>query len=123
MRLQSERVADEYLGYIREEISAADSRSGRMSVIELFFDRSLRKQLIFGVAVQLMMQFSGIDAVFYYSTTVFRQAGVSDPEFATTCLGIINVIVTILAVELMDSVRRKKLLKYSWIGMLISHIF
>lgn len=32
--------------------------------------RTVRKQLVVGVVVQLMMQLSGIDAVFYYSTDV-----------------------------------------------------
>ena len=67
-----------------------------------------------------MMQFSGIDAVFYYSTTVFYQAGVSDPELATTCLGIVNVIITIIAVKYMDSAGRKTLLTWSWIGLFMS---
>lgn len=122
VRLQSEDVADEYLDYIREEISSAGGASGTMSVLELFGNRNLRKQLIVGVTVQLMMQFSGIDAVFYYSTTVFKQANVSDPELATTCLGVINVIVTIIAVKYMDTAGRKTLLTYSWIGMFLSFL-
>jgi hypothetical protein len=66
-----------------------------------------------------MMQFSGIDAVFYYSTTVFRHADVNDPELATTCLGVINVLVTI---KYMDSAGRKTLLQFSWIGMCASYL-
>ena len=73
-----------------------------MTIVDLIFDRTLRKQLIVGITVQLMMQFSGIDAVFYYSTTVFKQADVSDPELATTALGIINVLVTIVALTCSD---------------------
>lgn len=69
-----------------------------------------------------MMQFSGIDAIFYYSTTVFKQANVADPELATTFLGLINVIVTIFAVKYMDSLGRKALLTYSWIGMCSSFV-
>jgi MFS family permease len=125
VRLQCEEVADQYLNYIREEISASSGTSnvqaGGMTVWELFSDRRLRKQLIVGITVQLMMQFSGIDAVFYYSTRVFYQADVSDPELATTCLGIINVIVTIFAVKFMDTTGRKTLLTYSWMGMFLSY--
>lgn len=120
IRLQSESVADEYLGYIEEEIQDASTGSGTMSIRELFFDRTLRKQLVVGITVQLMMQFSGIDAVFYYSTFVFKQAGVTDPALATTCLGVINVIITIFAVKFMDSAGRKTLLTYSWYGMCTS---
>lgn len=127
VRLQCEDVADEYLSYIADEINATKDSSdmqqaGSMTVRELFADLSLRKQLIVGVTVQLMMQFSGIDAVFYYSTKVFYQAGVKDPELATTCLGVINVIVTIFAVKYMDTAGRKTLLKYSWMGMLTSYL-
>jgi SP family facilitated glucose transporter-like MFS transporter 1 len=126
VQLQSEKVADEYMGYIQEEIANVDNDkddgSTTMSIRELIGDRSLRKQLVVGITVQLMMQFSGIDAVFYYSTSVFKQAGVSDPALATTGLGIINVIITIFAVKFMDSAGRKILLTYSWIGMCTSFI-
>jgi SP family facilitated glucose transporter-like MFS transporter 1 len=138
VRLQCEQVADEYLGYIEGEIRATttsspavnqhngvnghENKSMNLTVLELLADRRLRKQLIVGITVQLMMQFSGIDAVFYYSTRVFYQAGVADPELATTGLGVINVIVTIFAVEYMDRAGRKTLLTYSWIGMLISYL-
>jgi SP family facilitated glucose transporter-like MFS transporter 1 len=124
VRLQSESVADEYLGYIEEESQASSDSSGNghMNICELVRDRILRKQLIVGITVQLMMQFSGIDAVFYYSTSVFKQAEVSDPALATTCLGIINVIVTIFAVKGMDTAGRKTLLTYSWYGMSTSFL-
>jgi sugar porter (SP) family MFS transporter len=121
-RLQSAEVADEYLGYIQEESMGSSTKGGVMSIAELFRDRSLRKQLIVGITVQLMMQFSGIDAVFYYSTSVFKQAGVADPALATTGLGIINVIVTIFAVKFMDTAGRKTLLTYSWYGMCASFV-
>mmetsp|Transcript_26840 Transcript_26840/g.65228 ORF Transcript_26840/g.65228 Transcript_26840/m.65228 type:complete len:135 (+) Transcript_26840:655-1059(+) len=111
-----------YLGYIQDEVSSAAEGEGAMTVLGLFRDQTLRKQLIVGVTVQLMMQFSGIDAVFYYSTRVFYQADVQDPELATTCLGIINVIVTIFAVKWMDTAGRKTLLTYSWIGMCTSYV-
>jgi SP family facilitated glucose transporter-like MFS transporter 1 len=125
VRLQSEEVADQYLINIQEEVESAcgtDGEDGAMTVLQLFRNQNLRKQLIVGVTVQLMMQFSGIDAVFYYSTRVFYQADVTDPELATTLLGTINVLVTIFAVKYMDVAGRKTLLKYSWIGMLTSYL-
>lgn len=123
VQLQSEDVADEYLAYIEEEVkSTSTGDNSSLTIRELFLEKKLRKQLTVGITVQLMMQFSGIDAVFYYSTMVFKQAGVSDPALATTCLGIINVIITIFAVKFMDSVGRKTLLTYSWYGMCASFL-
>jgi sugar porter (SP) family MFS transporter len=122
-RLQSPEVVDEYISYIEQEIYAEKSSGGSsVSVLGLFGNRSLRKQLIVGITVQLMMQFSGIDAVFYYSTTVFYQADVPDPELATTLLGVINVLITIVAVKYMDSAGRKTLLIWSWYGMCTSYV-
>ena len=87
-RLQpDDDVVNVYLDLIREEIHAMDNSKGTLSTWELLCSKRLRKQLIVGIAVQLMMQFSGIDAVFYYSTSIFYQAEVKDPELATTLLG------------------------------------
>lgn len=122
VRLQSKSVVDEYLGYIIEESQGSGNGNSSMSIFDLIQNQTLRKQLIVGITVQLMMQFSGIDAVFYYSTSVFRDAGVSDPALATTCLGMVNVIVTIFAVKLMDSAGRKTLLTYAWYGMSTSYL-
>jgi len=126
-RLLPRDSVDQYLENIKAEVFATRGSSdsndgGSMTVMELFRNKKLRKQLIVGITVQLMMQFSGIDAVFYYSTTVFYQADVADPELATTCLGIINVIVTIFAVKYMDSAGRKTLLTYSWVGLFFSFL-
>jgi MFS family permease len=122
-RLMSEDAAQETLEMIRQEAAAEKVKGdGQMTMWKLLMDVSLRKQLVVGMTVQLMMQFSGIDAVFFYSTKVFTEVGVQDPELATTCLGVINVIVTIVALQLMDSAGRKALLTYSWIGMCSSYI-
>lgn len=122
-RLQSnENVIEVYLELIEEENEAVDPSKGSFSTTDLFKSKDLRKQLIVGIAVQLMMQFSGIDAVFYYSTTIFYQAQVDDPELATTLLGIVNVLITILAVRFMDSAGRKRLLIISWIGLFVSYL-
>lgn len=82
----------------------------------------LCKETTFQLFVFCTLLLTGIDAVFYYSTMCFRMANVSDPELATTGLGVINVIITIFAVKYMDSAGRKTLLRYSWMGMCTSYI-
>ncbi len=46
----------------------------------------------------LSMQLSGIDVIYYYSTSIFRSAGLVDPQMATTSLGLLNVLLTLLSV-------------------------
>ena len=89
---------------------------------ELLGARKLRRHLLVGVVIQLSMQFSGIDAVFYYSTMVFRQAGLADPQLATTLLGVLNVGLTVVAIAIMDKAGRRTLLLISWAGMATSYM-
>lgn len=49
-------------------------------VVVVCWRRSVRKQLVVGVVVQLMMQLSGIDAVFYYSTDVRPSPTTTTPD-------------------------------------------
>ena len=45
---------------------------------ELFTKSHLQKPLLIAVVMQLSQQLSGINAVFYYSTDLFIQAGISE---------------------------------------------
>lgn len=61
----------------------------------------------------LMMFFSamtGINAVIFYSTTIFANAGVSEPILCTIAVDILNVILTMLSGYLVDKLGRKILL-------------
>ncbi|XP_064103534.1 solute carrier family 2, facilitated glucose transporter member 4-like isoform X1 [Macrobrachium nipponense] len=60
-------------------------------------------------------QFSGINAVFYYSTLIFRSAGLSIEESQGASIGAaaVNWIVSIIAIPLIRYTRRRVLLIYS----------
>uniref|UniRef100_A0A0E0H9K9 Major facilitator superfamily (MFS) profile domain-containing protein n=1 Tax=Oryza nivara TaxID=4536 RepID=A0A0E0H9K9_ORYNI len=59
---------------------------------------------------------SGINSVFYFSSTVFRSVGVP-PNLANICMGIANLSGSIVAMLLMDKLGRKVLLSGSFLGM------
>lgn len=117
-----EALIDSYLEGIEAQCDAGADSDKSFGLGDLFGSIDLRRQLIVGVVIQLSMQFSGIDAVFYYSTDVFSSAGVSNPQLATTSLGAINVIITIIAAKYMDSAGRRSLLLCSWVGMCCSFL-
>ena len=100
-----------------EQIGGGGAGSNGFTIVELLGARKLRRHLLVGVVLQLSMQLSGIDAVLYYSTMVFRDAGVDEPEMATTLLGALNVMLTIVAIAIMDKAGRRTLLLFSWAGM------
>ncbi|XP_060172434.1 probable plastidic glucose transporter 2 isoform X8 [Lycium barbarum] len=63
-----------------------------------------------------LYKLSGINAVFYFSSTVFRRAGVSS-NLANVFVGIANLTGSVVALLLMDKLGRKVLLHWSFFGM------
>jgi sugar porter (SP) family MFS transporter len=95
-----------------------------VSFREVCGDRTgqLWKPIVIGMFVNLSMQLSGIDAVFFYSTMVFEQANIPSDRAQewTTLVGVINVLVTIPAMLFMDKLGRKYILATGLGGMCLS---
>ncbi|XP_062075409.1 probable plastidic glucose transporter 1 [Humulus lupulus] len=73
-----------------------------------------------GAALFLFQQLAGINAVVYYSTSVFRSAGIASDVAASALVGATNVFGTAVASSLMDRQGRKSLLITSFGGMAAS---
>jgi len=82
----------------------------------------VRKLLLASFVLQAAQQFSGINAVFYYSTSFF-QGVIDDPLIGTTIVGAVNVLATYAVLFLMDRCGRKTLILWSSGGMFVSCIF
>ncbi|XP_020891111.1 probable plastidic glucose transporter 3 isoform X4 [Arabidopsis lyrata subsp. lyrata] len=89
-----------------------DADSAKLS--ELLFGRSFRVVFI-GSTLFALQQLSGINAVFYFSSTVFKKAGVPSAS-ANICVGVCNLLGSTVAVVLMDKLGRKVLLIGSFAG-------
>ena len=63
------------------------------------------------------IQLSGIDTLFYYSTLVLRSAQIPQPQLASTLLGLLNAIMTLVAIWAMERAGRRTLLLAGWFGM------
>ncbi|GAB4854237.1 hypothetical protein Ancab_022824, partial [Ancistrocladus abbreviatus] len=85
---------------------------------ELFLGRHFRVVFI-GSALFALQQLSGINAVFYFSSAVFRRAGVPS-DVANISVGIVNLSGSFVATILMDKLERKVLLLGSFLGMAMS---
>ena len=96
---------------------AAQSSTGLLSSLRPLLRRSYRRPLVIGFLLQVSQQLSGINAVFYYSTSFFAAANVSDPWLGSVLCCTVNVAATWLALSLMDRMGRKTLLLISAIGM------
>lgn len=91
-RLRASSSVDEDIEEMRAEERAQQTES-HISTMELICSPILRTPLIIGIVMQLSQQFSGINAVFYYSTSLFVSSGLSDEsaKFATIGIGAIMV--------------------------------
>ncbi|GAB2268297.1 hypothetical protein Dimus_003270 [Dionaea muscipula] len=98
--------------------SDRDGDSDTVEFSELLHGRYFRVVFI-GSTLFGLQQLSGINAVFYFSSTVFRSAGVPS-NLANVFIGIANLSGSIIAMALMDKVGRKLLLLCSFSGMAVS---
>eukprot|EP00201_Polytomella_parva_P016169 CAMPEP_0175050930 /NCGR_PEP_ID=MMETSP0052_2-20121109/7518_1 /TAXON_ID=51329 ORGANISM="Polytomella parva, Strain SAG 63-3" /NCGR_SAMPLE_ID=MMETSP0052_2 /ASSEMBLY_ACC=CAM_ASM_000194 /LENGTH=628 /DNA_ID=CAMNT_0016315159 /DNA_START=128 /DNA_END=2014 /DNA_ORIENTATION=- len=74
------------------------------------------KPLIMGCLLFLFQQFAGINALVYFSSSVFQEAGVANGALASAAVGATNVIGTLLAMSLIERLGRKQLLSNSFLG-------
>lgn len=103
-------VDDEIQEMYQEDQS--EKEEGQFSVLSLCTFRGLRWQLISIIIMMMGQQLSGVNAVFYYADRIFQSAGVqsSSIQYVTVSTGVINVIMTLLAVFIVESLGRRILL-------------
>ncbi|MBM6013119.1 MFS transporter, partial [Staphylococcus epidermidis] len=82
----------------------------------------LGRILIVGCIFAIFQQFIGINAVIFYSSSIFAKAGLGEAAsiLGSVGIGTINVLVTIVAIFVVDKIDRKKLLVGGNIGMIAS---
>ncbi|XP_065563716.1 solute carrier family 2, facilitated glucose transporter member 1-like [Artemia franciscana] len=88
----------------------------------IYGDPVFRQQFWLGFLLLFAQQFSGINAVFSYSTAMFAK-GEFDPQVLTIVLGCINFLVTFVSCFLIEKYGRKPLLLFGnfvMIGSLIA---
>ena len=75
-----------------------------------------------GIFMAIFQQFVGINAIFYYSTTLWKSVGFTENESFTTSVitAIINVGMTFVAILFVDRIGRRILLMVGSLGMFVS---
>ncbi|KAF9682279.1 hypothetical protein SADUNF_Sadunf05G0092300 [Salix dunnii] len=104
------------------EIKRAIASSRKRTTIRFadFKERRYWFPLMVGIGLLVLQQFSGINAIFFYSSNIFANAGISSSNLATFGLGTIQVAATGIASWLMDKAGRRLLLIISTAGVTLS---
>ncbi len=86
------------------------------------FSKRMKLVLIIGFGIAFFQQITGINAIFYYAPMIFEMAGGGkDAAFLQAAiLGVTNVVMTVVAMFLIDSLGRKPLLYIGASGICIS---
>ena len=120
-KLFSDDLVERSLREIKQSLAGAHPH---FSVrVRQLFSPSMKLVLGIGLVIGVLQQVTGVNAIYFYAPTIFEQSGVgTNAAFAqATLIGIINVIVTIVAMVLMDRVGRKPLLMVGLIGVIVSN--
>ncbi len=92
------------------------------SSIKVLFSRNLRYILLIGLAIGILQQITGINAVYFYATSIFEQTGIgTDAAFSSgVLLSFTTVIFTFVAIFLIDRMGRRPLLIIGIGGVAVS---
>ena len=99
--------------HAQAEIVSARDAAGQVEAgfMELFH-AGFRRPLVIAVLLMVFSQFSGINAIMYYSTKIFTTAGVGvkNSFSASAAIGLVNLLFTFVAIAFVDRAGRRPLL-------------
>jgi sugar porter (SP) family MFS transporter len=118
--LQKIRSPDQVEGELNQIQESVGQQKGSWSEL---LSPVLRSAMIVGVGLAIAQQITGINTVIYYAPTILKFAGLSSAPaaiLASVGVGIVNVVFTLIAMQLIDRVGRRPLLLVSLAGMAVS---
>jgi sugar porter (SP) family MFS transporter len=113
------RVRDE--GDIEAEIAEVRDLSARHAGVRELLNPAVRHVMIIGVALAVFQQITGINTIIYYAPTLLSSAGLGNSAalLANVVNGAVNVLMTIVAIRLLDRTGRRPLLLGGTAGMVV----
>lgn len=116
---RNRKSADEAFETTRTALASAEKSEWRA-----LLSPGIRKAVFIGVAIAMLGQFMGVNAVLYYGPAIFENAGLSsgDSLFSQVLVGAVNMLTTVLALAIIDRAGRKQLVYWGVSGMIVSLI-
>lgn len=118
VRLRGHEDVSEDIQEMKEE-GMKMAMEKKVTIPELFRSPNYRQPIIIAIVLQLSQQLSGINAVFYYSTSIFTTAGVTQPIYATIGAGVVNTVFTVVSLFLVERAGRRTLHLIGLAGMAV----
>lgn len=84
------------------------------NVREAIKQKSAKKAMLISFGLMFFQQLSGINAVIFYTSAIFKDANIElAPQFATIIVGVVQIIATFVATMTLDRLGRRLLLLVS----------
>lgn len=106
-----------------KEIEESLHREDKQSLRDLRGSALGLKPIVWtGILLSVFQQFVGINVIFYYSTTLWQSVGFEESQafLTSTITSITNIVVTVVAIILVDRIGRRLMLLIGSTGMTIS---
>ena len=120
MQLHGGKRGTQEINSIEKRVLSDQNKS--KSKLKDLFNKSLRFVLVIGLVIGVLQQITGINAVYFYATSIFKQTGIgTDASFSSgVLLSTISVIFTFVAIYLIDRMGRRPLLLIGTAGIALS---
>ena len=106
-----------------QEIESSLARADESGRLADLLAPSVRPALVVGAGLAIFQQVTGINTVIYYAPLIIQSAGISSASgaiLATAGIGAVNVVMTIVAMWLIDRMGRRPLLLVGIAGMVVT---
>lgn len=115
---------DAYAQQTQLEIQESLSENDTKLKLSQLFEGKNKKVVITGLVLAFLQQWCGINVVFNYAEEVFTSAGygVSDALFNIILTGLVNLVFTLVAMQVIDRWGRRSLWLFGSVGLCLLYI-
>lgn len=120
LKIHGEKVGQKEILSLKKGLISKRNKS-KIKYKDLF-NNSFRFVFIVGLTIGVLQQITGINAVYFYATSIFKQIGMgTDASFSSgVLLSSVSVIFTFIAIYLIDRMGRRPLLLIGTAGIALS---
>ncbi|XP_015785306.1 solute carrier family 2, facilitated glucose transporter member 3 [Tetranychus urticae] len=112
---------EEEIALLQKERKEQENNKSGWTFISLLRSPEYRKLFLLVLLLHIGQQFSGINAVFYYSTAIFSDLGMTmkQAQYGSICACGINAVCSLIVIPVLGKMRRRSLLFTSLWGGII----